>query len=138
MSPTPPLPAASLQRQLQQQLAGLFFLSESDAPLEVVSCPRPAGALPSPALLLALGEPATASVQVVELGYFLRNHTAPDGVLGSAELAARYQALQDFMTQQLAPVQVYRVGSSPEIHAYALGQLGGGDLLGFKTVLIET
>lgn len=128
---------STIQAQLPALLAGLFFISESDAPLEPVSCPRPAGALPSPELLTALGEPATALVQVVELPYFLRNHTSPTGVLGDAALAARYQALQDFMTQQLSAVQVYRVGTGPQVHAYALGE-AEGQLVGFKTVLIET
>lgn len=113
-------------------------MSESDSPLDVVSCPQPAGPLPNPALLEALGEPATAPVQVVELAYFLRNHTAPAGVLGDEALAARYQTLQDVMTQQLGHVHVYRVGSAPQIHAYALGETDGQQLAGFKTVLIET
>lgn len=138
MSPTSSASLPAIQAQLSPLLAGLFFLSESQAPLEPVSCPRPAGALPSPELLTALGEPATAPVQVVELPYFLRNHTSPTGVLGDAALAARYQALLDFMTQQLGAVQVYRVGSEPQIHAYALGEVAGKLLAGFKTVLIET
>ena len=137
MSPTAAAPSPAILPQLQQLVAGLFFISESDAPLEVVSYPKPEGALPSAALLQALGEPATAPVQVVELNYFLRNHTAPNGVLGDKELAARYQALQNFMTQQLGPVQVYRVGSEPQLHAYALGETEG-QLTGFKTVLTET
>lgn len=137
MSPTTPASLPAIEAQLTPLLAGLFFLSESDAPLELVSCPRPAGALPSPELLTALGEPATAPVQVVELPYFLRNHTSPTGVLGDAALAARYQVLQDFLTQQLSSVQVYRVGSGPQVHAYALGE-AEGQLVGFKTVLIET
>jgi histidine triad (HIT) family protein len=128
---------SAIQAQLPALLTGLFFISESEAPLEPMSCLRPTGALPSPELLTALVEPATAPVQVVELAYFLRNHTSPTGVLGDAALAARYQALQDFMTQQLRAVQVYRVGTGPQVHAYALGE-AEGQLVGFKTVLIET
>ena len=127
----------ALQAQLSPLLAGLFFLSESEAPLNLVSYPKPAGALPNPELLTILGEPAMAPVQVVELPYFLRNHTLPAGVLGDAALAARFQALQDVMTQQLSSVQVYRVGGGPQVHAYALGETEG-QLVGFKTVLIET
>lgn len=138
MSPTSPSSSSAILSQLQQLVTNLFFLSESDAPLEVVSCPRPEGPLPSPALLEALGEPAAVPVQVVELNYFLRNHTTPDGVLGNPALAARYQALQDFMTQQLGKVQVYRIGNEPQLHAYALGEAVGPQLAGFKTVLTET
>ena len=140
MSPTPLQPAAEAATlaQLLPLLAGLYFLSESDAPLTLVSCPRPAGELPNADLLSALQEPADAPVQVVELGYFLRNHTAADGVLGSAELAGRYRALQAFMEQNLREVHVYRVRAAPELHAYALGQVAEGQLAGFRTVLIET
>ena len=105
--------------QLQALVAGLFFLSESDAPLGVVSCPHPEGPLPSLVLLVALGEPAGTPVQVVGLPYFLRTYSAPDGVLGNPELAARYQALQDFKTQQLSQVHLDRVGSEPQMLRYA-------------------
>ena len=69
---------------------------------------------------------------------FLRNHTADDGVLGDVALANRYKALQMFMKQDMDGVQVYRVGSRPQIHAYALGRMMDGTLAGFKTVLTET
>lgn len=133
-----PLPASDLLTQLQQLTTGLFYVTESDAPLEAVTYPRPAGSLPSPELLRALGEPADAPVQVVALADFLRYHTAPAGVLDSPDLAARYQALQAFLEQHLTPVQVYRIGSEPRLHAYVLGRLDEEHLAGFKTVLTQT
>jgi histidine triad (HIT) family protein len=137
MHPSSPIPLPELLAQLQRLTAGLLFMSESDAPLEVVSCPQPAGSLPNAALLQALGEPAEAPTQVITLAYFLRNHTAATERPDQQPVAAQYQALQAFMEQQLAPVQVYRVGSEPQIRAYALGQ-SGEELAGFKTLLIET
>lgn len=133
-----PLPNTDLLAQLQQLTAGLHFVTEADAPLEAVSYPAPGGELPGPDLLRTLGEPADAPVQVSSLAEFLRYHTDPAGVLDSPELATRYQALQAFMQEHLAPVQVYRVGSEPRLHAYALGQLPDGQLTGFKTVLTQT
>jgi histidine triad (HIT) family protein len=77
-------------------------------------------------------------VETQELTYFLRNHTADDGVLGDPDLANRYKALQMYLKQELTDTKVYRVGSGPQVTAYALGKTAGGKLAGFKTVLTET
>jgi histidine triad (HIT) family protein len=129
---------APVPPELQKQVAGLHFLSESDAPLEAVAYAAPGGELSHAALLKLLGEPADAKVETVELTQFLRNHTADDGVLNDVALANRYKALQMFMKQDMDGVQVYRVGKGPQIHAYALGRMMDGTLAGFKTVLTET
>jgi histidine triad (HIT) family protein len=124
--------------QIQSLTKGLHFVSESEAPLEAVSYAAPAGHITDGALLKLLGEPAGAKVETVELTTFLRNHTADDGVLGDVDLANRYKALQMFMKQELNDTKVYRVGSEPQIRAYALGRSADGKLAGFKTVLTET
>jgi len=129
---------AAVPAELQKQVAGLQFISESEAPLEAVAYAAPGGELSNPALLKLLGEPADANVETVELTQFLRNHTADDGVLGDVTLSNRYKALQMFMKQDMDGVQVYRVGSGPQIHAYALGRMMDDTLAGFKTVQTET
>ena len=129
---------AAVPAELQKQVAGLHFLSESDAPLEAVAYAAPGGTLSNAALLKLLGEPAAAKVETLELTQFLRNHTSDDGVLNDVALANRYKALQMFMKQDMDGVQVYRVGTGPQIHAYALGRMMDGTLAGFKTVLTET
>ena len=130
--------SAAVPAELQKLMAGLQFISESEAPLEAVAYAAPGGEVPNAVLLKLLGEPADAKVETVELTQFLRNHTADDGVLGDVALANRYKALQMFMKQDLDGVQVYRVGAGPQIHAYALGRTMDGTLAGFKTVLTET
>ena len=129
---------AAVPAALQKLVAGLQFISESDALLETVAYAAPGGELPNAALLKLLGEPAGAKVETVELTQFLRNHTADDGVLGDVALSNRYKALQMYLKQDLDGVQVYRVGAGPQIHAYALGRTMDGTLAGFKTVLTET
>lgn len=129
---------ATVPAELQKQVAGLHFLSESDAPLEAVAYAAPGGELSNAALLKLLGEPSAAKVETLELTQFLRNHTSDDGVLNDVALANRYKALQMFMKQDMDGVQVYRVGSGPQIHAYVLGRMMDGTLAGFKTVLTET
>ena len=129
---------AAVPPELSAQVKGLHFLSESDAPLEAVAYAAPGGDLSNAALLKALGEPAGTKVETLELTQFLRNHTADDGVLENVDLSNRYKALQMFMKQELDGTQVYRVGTGPQLHAYALGRTADGTLAGFKTVLTET
>lgn len=130
--------ASGVTEQVQQLTKGLVFISESDAPLEPVSYVAPAGDLTDAALLKLLGEPAGTSVETKELTLFLRNHTADDGVLGDPAQANRFKALQMFMKQELQNTKVYRIGTGPQIKAYALGKTEDGKLAGFKTVLTET
>jgi histidine triad (HIT) family protein len=135
---TPADPNDATLAQLQPMVAGLEFMSESDAPLQAVSYAAPTGDLSDAQLLQALGEPAGAKVQKQELTQFLANHTADHGVLNDPKLANRYKALQMYLKQELDGVQVYKVGDGPQIHAYALGRDAAGRLAGFKTVLTET
>ena len=128
----------AVTEQLEQLTKGLLFISESEAPLEPVSYPAPAEALADAALLKLLGEAADTKVETLELTYFLRNHTADNGVLDDPQLANRFKALQMFLKQELQEVKVYRVGTGPQIHVYALGKTDNGKLAGFKTVLTET
>jgi histidine triad (HIT) family protein len=137
-SPAPADPNDATLAQLQKLTQGLHFLSESDAPVEAVSYAAPTGDLSDKQLLQALGEPADAKVEKVELIPFLSNHTADDGVLENVTLANRYKALQMYLKQELDGTQVYRIGTGPQLHAYALGRDAAGRLAGFKTVLTET
>jgi histidine triad (HIT) family protein len=129
---------AAVPPELQKQVKGLHFVSESEAPIEAVAYAAPGGEQSNAALLKLLGEPADAKVETMELTQFLRNHTADDGVLGDVALANRYKALQMYLKQELDGTQVYRVGTGPQVHAYALGRTTDGTLAGFKTVLTET
>jgi len=131
-------PGESTGGQLSQLVAGLHYVSESDAPLSPVSYDAPAGELTNEALLKVLGLPADTNVETQELTYFLRNHTADKGVLNDVDLANRFKALQMYMKQELEDTQVYRLGTGPQVQVYALGKTPEGKLAGFKTVLTET
>nr|WP_244535887.1 nuclease A inhibitor family protein [Hymenobacter psychrotolerans] len=124
--------------QLQQLTNGLVYRSESEAALEPVHYAAPTGALTDAALLQTVGADAGSKVETQELTLFLRNHTADDGVLGDSAQANRFKALQMYLKQELQDVKVYRVGTGPQVQAYALGRTETGELAGFKTVLTET
>jgi len=136
--PAAPAAADDTTQQLERLTKDLLFISESEAPLTVVSYAAPGGELTDAALLKLTGEAAGSKVETQELTYFLRNHTADDGVLENPALANRYKALQMYLKQELTDTKVYRVGQEPQITAYALGKTAAGQLAGFKTVLTET
>jgi histidine triad (HIT) family protein len=123
--------------QLQKLTQGLVFNSESEEPVEAASYAAPTGDLTDAQLLQVLGEPADAKVEKVELTLFLRGQTADTSKAGVAA-ANRYKALQVYLKQELDGVQVYRIGTGPQVHAYALGRDAAGRLAGFKTVLTES
>ena len=133
-----PATADATLAQLQKLTVGLVFSSESEAPLEAVSYAAPVGDLTDAQLLQVLGEPATAQVEKVELTLFLRNQTADTGKAGSVDVANRYKSLQLYMKQELDDVQVYRIGTGPQVPTYALGRDVAGRLAGFKTVVTES
>ncbi|AHJ98184.1 nuclease A inhibitor family protein [Hymenobacter swuensis] len=123
---------------LRDMTTGLVYMSEGDAPLEPVSFAAPAGSLTDATLAQLAGLPADTKVEKQELTYFLRNHTADNGVLGNPELANRFKALQMYLKQELSGTQVYRLGTGPQVPVLVLGEAEGGKLQGFKTVLTET
>ncbi|MFA1771650.1 nuclease A inhibitor family protein [Rufibacter glacialis] len=129
-----------VMRNLSELTQGLYFMSESDYPLEPFTVTAVKEDELSPDELRGFaGKPADANVEVVELTYFLRNMTKvpPEADPARIETTLRFQALQDFMVKSLSDVKVYRVGKV-EVTALALGSTSSGEFAGFRTVLIET
>ncbi|SDX65149.1 nuclease A inhibitor family protein [Hymenobacter psychrophilus] len=137
-APNAAAPDDAAPEPLRDLTQGLKYVSESEASLEPVSFAAPAGGLTDEALAKLAGVPAGTSVERQELTYFLRNHTADEGVSGSPETANRFKQLQMFLKQELSGTQVYRFGAGPQVPVLVLGEGEGGRLQGFKTVLTET
>jgi len=130
----------AILQKLQELTQGLYFLSESDYPLEVVHLDNvEAGGISDADVAQFVGQPTDVKVETVDLAYFLRNmtRTEPEADEAESKIAERYQALQAFMEQHLSDVKVYRIGRR-EITALALGTMPEGGRCGFKTILIET
>ncbi|GHA79936.1 nuclease A inhibitor family protein [Pontibacter akesuensis] len=131
---------ASLLRELRQLSEGLWYVSETDAPLEVVQYPAQGEKELTHAQLADwAGKPAGATVEKAELPYFFRNMTKESEGATEEERrdAQRFQELQRFLEQHLQHVQVYRVGQR-SITAFILGEAPAGNLVGLKTELVET
>jgi hypothetical protein len=124
-------------QQIQQAAQGLFFLSESDYPFEIVQLEK-AGSIENELLRLA-NKPASTAIEKTTLDYFLRNMTRIDADASpeQQETAQRFINLQKTLKEKLTDIQVYRIGSI-QIDAFIIGKLKDASFGGLRTKLIET
>jgi len=128
----------SIATQLSSAAQGLLFLSETDAPFEVINW-QTQGKL-TPAILLQLTEhPPDAPVEVVSVDQFFAIATAEEDWHDEEEreTVQRFQKLVSTLKQNLLQLQVYRVGDR-SIDVYIVGVTDGGDWAGLATKLVET
>ncbi len=124
-------------QQIQGAAQGLFFLSESDHPFEIVQL-KQQGSIENELSGLA-NKPAGTDIEKITLDYFLHNMTEinPDATSEQHDIAQRFNRLQDILKEKLSDIQVYRVGSI-QIDAFIIGRLNDGTYAGLRTKLIET
>lgn len=128
----------AITTQLKQASEGLLFISETDAPFEVIQW-QTQGEL-TPAKLLQLTEhPPDAPVEIVSVDEFFDTHTAEEDWHDQEEreTVKRFQNLVSVLKQNLSQLQVYRIGSV-EIDAYIIGMTDDGELAGLSTKVVET
>ncbi|MEG4496652.1 nuclease A inhibitor family protein [Microcoleus sp. F10-C6] len=128
----------SIATQLQQASKGLLFLSESDAPFEVIHWPAQ-GELTPPKLLQLTGHPPDAPVELRTVDDFFAIATVEEDWhdQDERETVQRFHNLVSILKQNLSQLQVYRVGSI-DIDAYIVGVTDGGEWAGLSTKLVET
>jgi hypothetical protein len=128
----------SLLQQLEQAAQGLWFISESESPLEPFSLPPGTSLENETEFLVAIDNPGQP-VEQITLPYFFRNmvRTGPEQEPAQQTIAQRFIALQQWLETNLQEVRVYRVGQI-QVQAYVVGKTPEGTWLGLKTTLIET
>jgi hypothetical protein len=128
----------SIAIQLKQASNGLLYLSESDAPFEVIHWPAQ-GELTSPKLLQLTGHPPDAPVELRTVDDFFAIATVEEDWhdQDERETVERFHNLVSILKQNLSQLQVYRVGSI-DIDAYIVGVTDGGEWAGLSTKLVET
>ena len=124
--------------RLEVLVAGLLFVSESDAPLHVVRLGS-LSALDESALLRALGKSEDSRITRQPLGALFDRTVIDQPWHGPAERVAveRYRALLRFLRAELDDACVFRIGQI-EVEVYALGKTSEGEWLGVATTLVET
>lgn len=131
--------AESLLPELRSACEDLLWLSETDAPFEVICWPEQPPPLTPQDLLRLGGCPADTPIQTSRLEDFFGPATTEQDWFGAAEKAQaeRYRHLQHLLTSRLEDPQVYRLGEV-EVTIYVLGYTGDGQLAGVKTFAVET
>ena len=128
----------SIATQLQQASKGFLFLSETDAPFEVISCQTQRELTPAK-LLQLMNHPPDAPVEVVSVDEFFAHATQEEDWHDEEEreMVQRFQNLVSVLKQNLLQLQVFRVGNT-NIDAYIVGVTPSGDWAGLSTKLVET
>jgi Nuclease A inhibitor-like protein len=139
-SSDPPVENKSFDDQINPLLTDLFYPSESDEPIEPVTC------------YLKQAEPLTVSqikdwqmlppsVYVDEMpeAEFWEPVVAEQDWYGDDEKkrTTRFQELKKLLESELTVRQAFRVGES-EIDVYLLGRLADGKRAGLKTKIVQT
>ncbi len=118
----------------------LLFLSESDRPIEVVSYPGQGATAPTAASVLALvSEEAGMTVEQRDVANYYVDFE-PNDAMGDAAVTQMQAAVQADLTDL-----IYVAVSLPqtdayhsEVRVYLLGRDGCGNLVGLKSISVET
>lgn len=125
--------------ELGRAAEGLFYMSESDYPFELIRL-EGAGEI-TPERLRALARAADdARVEIRSLEEFFGGVAAAELRREGGELVARpasFQHLVRTLTEHLTDTKVYKVGEI-NIPVLILGRSGSGNWLGLSTRVVET
>lgn len=124
--------------QLKEASKGLLFLSETDAPFEVVHW-KGDGQLTPTKLLELTDHPSKAPVQVVSIDEFFAIATQEEDWHDDdeKETVRKFQQLISVLKRNLLQIQVWKVGDR-SIDAYIVGVTPAGDWEGLSTQVVET
>lgn len=130
---------STLMNRLQEATADLLWMSEIDAPLEVIHWPPSALELTPSQLLELTNHPLTTPVKHVPVDDLFAGATEEQDWFGEEErtIAQQYREVMAILTQSLNNLQGYRVGEV-NIDLYVVGQTESGDWIGLATQAVET
>src|SRR5687768_2103122 len=131
-------PDEGLIKELERATEGLFFMSESDYPFEIIRWTAP-GEVTHEFLRRLTGQPEDARIEVRTVDDFFRAAVAESEWKEAQELATarKYQALVDLLKENLKEIKVYRVGEI-NIPVYIVGRSVNGNWIGLATRVVET
>jgi hypothetical protein len=135
-----PLSVDVIRARLERAADGLLYTSESDYPFLWFHDAGPAPAPLTPdALLMAAHEAADEPVEVISLDDFFARHIERVDPYDSVAVALvpRYRHLRETIRLTVPGVRVFRVGRI-QVRCYVVGSTASGEVVGLKTVAIET
>jgi Nuclease A inhibitor-like protein len=138
MNPSPN--PEDLVEQVAAAVAALSWMSETDAPFEVLHWTGTTpDNLPPEQVCAQANLPLETPLETLALEEFLAPATQaqPWHTVEEASMTSQFQALQDLLEQHLTQIQVYRLGTT-ELEIYIVGQIQGSDWLVLHTTAVET
>lgn len=127
-----------LAKQIKISVKGLYYSSETDAPVRVFAG-SVANGVTQENLLSQIKKENNTPVQTVNFDDFFSKLIALQDWFGDEEKAAaeKYAALRDLLKNNLKDLNVFKVGSS-ELDVYVVGLDSDNKLVGIKTQAVET
>lgn len=132
-------PTCNLIATLQKLVENLYWMSETDAPIQVF-CWKNCGAIETKEQLLERTKHSAADcVEVVDLDRFFAPVVTEQDWFGDEEkkTATRYRSLLSVLKQNLSEIRVYRIGAV-EIDVYIVGLTEAKKVVGIATQIVET
>ena len=128
-----------LVRELERLTEGLLFMSETDAPITVVTWVHPGGRPTARRIGRLVGEPHLTLVKQTTVDDFFRAATTRSAGQDAEEeiVVGRYAALVRLLKAQLDAIRVFRFGRTT-IRSYVVGVAPSGDWIGLATRQTET
>jgi Nuclease A inhibitor-like protein len=140
MTPSSPSPEEDWVQQMSAAVAGLSWMSETDAPFDVLLWTGLAQDCLAPEDVLRQAQlPPDTPVEAIALDTFfapateLQSWYTPDDI----KIAEQFQALETLLAQTLTQLQVYRCGTT-ELEIYIVGQTQDLNWLALHTSAVET
>ena len=129
----------ALREELYQAIAGLLYMSESDEPFDIVHWQSNGLPITFERLLQLIGKKPDTPIEVLSIDEFFQPLITEQDWYGNDEkvIVQRYCHLQHLLRTYLMNVAVYRIGKI-QVEIYIIGIDTNGDLVGIKTLAIET
>jgi hypothetical protein len=134
-----PPPADCLARfsdAVSPHLASLLFMSESDRPLAIVTFPGQGGTAPTAASVLALVGGTSAELR--DVANYYSNLEPADSSDAAAVQAAFTAQLTDVVYVAIHPAPTPEDPNSCDLPVYLVGRTACGDLVGIRSIAVET
>lgn len=128
-----------IDTDLEQAIQGLLYMSETDAPFEIIHWPDGTASLDAKQVLRLSGHKPKDPVRITSVDDFFKPLTDYQAWFGAAEkeTAQKYRNLHEVIQQNLTDTKVFRVGKI-QIDIFIVGKSDQGDWAGVKTRAVET
>ncbi len=129
---------APLAPELIDACEGLFYISETDAPITSIAIDGD-GIATRDELLRALGWDGNAPVEDISAEQFFAKLTAEKDWHGDREKkrTTQFRRINEILTNTLTDLKVFRIGAT-QIKIFAVGRDKNGDVSGIETYAVET